>query len=283
MAFGKRKSRGDEHAADVTDTADEDQQELDGAEGPFDIEDFDSAAVAKLGRHDLGGVLIPENDTAELAVEVNPEGVATTVWMVTPNGRYNITAYAAPKAGGLWREVVTELADSLRNDEARVSIEDGIWGREVVGLVTKGPEPVAMRFVGVDGYRWMVRGAAISTPDNADAIAVEMRNALADTVVRRGDAPQPVRAQLPLQLSDSLVARLRARAEQMTAEYEAQQRQAQHQHVPAQQQTQPAPQQQPPAQQHLPPRLAPEQQPQPVARRSEQGSAMQQLRTITGG
>jgi hypothetical protein len=282
MAFGKSKGRGGKDAADVTDEVDEDQQALDDGEGPFEIEDFDSVAVAKLGRHDLGGVLIPENEAAELAVEVNPEGVATTVWMVTPNGRYNITAYAAPKAGGLWREVVTELADSLRNDEARVSIEDGIWGREVVGLVTKGPEPVAMRFVGVDGYRWMVRGAAISTPDNADAIAVEMRNALADTVVRRGDAPQPVRAQLPLQLSDSLVARLRARAEQMTAEYEQQQRHAQHQQTPAQQQPGPTPLQQPPAQHHLPP-LAPEQKPQPAARRSEQGSAMQQLRTITGG
>jgi hypothetical protein len=182
--------------------------------------------------------------------------------MVTPNGRYNITAYAAPKAGGLWREVVTELAESLRNDEAQVSIEDGPWGREVVGLVTKGPEPVAMRFIGVDGYRWMVRGAAIGTPESADSIAEEMRVALSDTVVRRGDTPQPVRAQLPLELSESLVARLRARAEQMTAEYAEQQRQQ----LTAQQQ-QPAP---------VP-------QPQPAARRSEQGSAMQQLRTITGG
>lgn len=259
MAFGKGKSRGEKHGGDVTDASDEVHPGVDDAEGPFEIDDFESVAVAKHGRHDLGGVLIPENEAAELAVEVNPEGAATTVWMVTANGRYNITAYAAPKAGGLWREVVTELAESLRNDEAQVSIEDGTWGREVVGLVTKGPEPVAMRFVGVDGYRWMVRGAAISNPESADAIAVEMRNALADTVVRRGDAPQPVRAQLPLQLSDSLVARLRARAEQMTAEYAQQQSQAQ----------------QPAAQQPLAP--------EPAARRSEQGSAMQQLRTITGG
>jgi uncharacterized protein YggU (UPF0235/DUF167 family) len=265
MAFGKNKGRGKKDDTDVTDVADasdEDQSASDEPDGPFEIEDFDSVAVAKQGRHDLGGVLIPENETAELAVEVSPEGVATTVWMVTPNGRYNITAYAAPKAGGLWREVVTELAESLRNDEAQVSIEDGPWGREVVGLVTKGPEPVAMRFIGVDGYRWMVRGAAIGTPESADAIAEEMRVALSDTVVRRGDTPQPVRAQLPLQLSESLVARLRARAEQMTAEYAEQQRQQ----LTAQQQ-QPAP---------VP-------QPQPAARRSEQGSAMQQLRTITGG
>lgn len=122
--------------------------------------------------------------------------------------------------------------------------------------MTNGPEPVVMRFIGVDGYRWMVRGAAVGSPENAEAIARDLRNALSDTVVKRGDTPQPVRNMLPLQLSESLVARLRARAEQMMAE---QARQAGQEYVP-----------QPPP-------------PEPAARRSEQGSAMQQLRTITGG
>jgi hypothetical protein len=256
MAFGKRKSDKDRETDEVADDGDlAGLAGSDDSEGPFDVEEFDDASVVTVGRHDLGSVLIPENEAAELAVEVNPQGVPTMVWMVTPNGRYNITAYAAPKTRGLWREVVTEIAESLRNDSAQVSVEDGPWGREVVGVVTKGPEPVVMRFVGIDGYRWMVRGAAIGSPQTADAIAAEVRSALADTVVRRGDTPQPVRAMLSLQLSESLVERLRARAEQMVAE---QGQQAQ-----------------------VPPVTPPEE--QSVARRSEQGSAMQQLRTITGG
>jgi hypothetical protein len=254
MAFGKRKNMQDRETEGPPDTGEvAGSAEVDDTDGPFDVEDYDDPSVVTVGRHDLGSVLIPENDAAELAVEVNQQGVPTMVWMVTPNGRYNITAYAAPKTGGLWREIVTEIAESLRNDSAQVSVEDGPWGREVVGVVTKGPEPVVMRFVGVDGYRWMVRGAAIGAPDSADAIAADVRNALADTVVRRGDTPQPVRNMLPLQLSESLVGRLRARAEQMVVEQG--------------QQTEQAP----------PPEA------QSVARRSEQGSAMQQLRTITGG
>jgi Protein of unknown function (DUF3710) len=250
MAFGKRKS--DENDDDPDTGGQGEADGFDDSEGPFDVEEFDDPSVVTVGRHDLGSVLIPENDAAELAVEVNQQGVPTMVWMVTPNGRYNITAYAAPKTGGLWREVVTEIAESLRNDSAQVRVEDGPWGREVVGLVTKGPEPVVMRFVGVDGYRWMVRGAAIGSPETADAIAEDVRKALTDTVVRRGDTPQPVRAMLNLELSESLVSRLRARAEQMVAE-QVQQAGLQ------------------------PPET------QSVARRSEQGSAMQQLRTITGG
>ena len=253
MAFGKRKNAQDDQAGGVPGPGDAAQSAVDDdPDGPYDVEEFDDAAVVTVGRHDLGSVLIPENEGAELAIEVNQQGVPTMVWMVTPNGRYNITAYAAPKTGNLWREVVTEIAESLRNDSAQVSVEDGPWGREVVGVMTKGPEPVVMRFVGVDGPRWMVRGAAIGTPESADAIAADVRSALADTVVRRGDTPQPVRAMLNLQLSESLVGRLRARAEQMVADGIE---------VPA----------------------PPVPEPQPAARRSEQGSAMQQLRTITGG
>ena len=256
MAFGKRKSKDEAHPEVVEaapPTFDGERGDDGGVEGPFDVEDFDDPEAALVGRHDLGAVLIPENEAAELAVEVNPQGVPTMAWMVTSNGRYNVTAYAAPKAGSLWREVATEVAESLRKEAADVSIEDGPWGREVVGLMTNGPEPVVMRFVGVDGYRWMVRGAAVGSPETAVAIARDLRNALADTVVRRGDTPQPVRNMLPLQLSDTLIARLRARAEQM---------------VNAQVEEQPP----------VPPEPA-----QPAARRSEQGTAMQQLRTITGG
>ena len=68
----------------------------------------------------------------------------------------------------------------------------------------------------------------------------------------RGETPLPVRTPLAVQLPEPMAAQLRAAAEQ------------------AAQQAQQAGQQEP----------AP---PQPVARRSAQGSAMQQLRTITGG
>ncbi|MDT5082466.1 MAG: hypothetical protein QOJ80_7103 [Mycobacterium sp.] len=263
MAFGKRKhgkedttaNKGDvdDHGIPASDQAgDAAPAAGDEFDGPFDIDDFDDPDVATQGRHDLGSVLIPVDETAELAVEVNQDGVPTMVWMVTPNGRYNFTAYAAPKTGSLWREVVTEVADSLRKEAAQVTIEDGPWGREVVGVMTNGPEPTVMRFIGVDGYRWMIRGAAVGSPESADAIADDVRKAMADTVVRRGETPMPVRYMLPLQLSESLVTRLRARAEQMVAEQATDSTEA------------PQP-------------------PQPAARRSEQGSAMQQLRTITGG
>jgi Protein of unknown function (DUF3710) len=250
MAFGKRK-RSDDDAQDVTAAATADND--DELDGPFDIDDFDDPATAALARLDLGSVLIPMPEGGQVSVEVSEAGVPTAVWMMTPNGRFTIAAYAAPKTAGLWREVATELAESLRKDVATVTIEDGPWGREVVGVAADQDQGTGVvRFIGVDGFRWMIRCVVNGPQENITALAEEARKALADTVVRRGDTPLPVRTPLPVQLPEPMQAQLRAAAEH------------------AAQQAQQAGQQQPPP-------------PQPVARRSAQGSAMQQLRTITGG
>src|SRR5512144_700643 len=114
-------------------------------DGPFDIDDFDDPAAAEVARLNLGSVLIPVQETTQLQVELTEAGVPSAVWLVTPKGRFTVAAYAAPKSTGLWREVATELADALRKDNAKVSIESGPWGREVVG---RGNGTV--RFIGVD-------------------------------------------------------------------------------------------------------------------------------------
>ena len=230
-------------------------------DGPFDIEDFDDPEAAKHARLDLGSVLVPMPAAGQVQVELTDQGVPSSVWIVTPNGRFTIAAYAAPKTAGLWREVASELADSLRKDGAKVRIEDGQWGREVVGASTSAPQgqqPGVVRFIGVDGYRGMIRCVVNGLPENIDALAAEAREALQDTVVRRGDTPLPVRTPLTVQLPEAMAAQLRAAAEQAQAQALAQ----------AQAQAQ--------AQGQVPP--------EPAARRSVEGSAMQQMRsTITGG
>ena len=68
----------------------------------------------------------------------------------------------------LWREVASELADSLRKDASEVRIEDGPWGREVVGV---GGAAGVVRFIGVDGYRWMIRCVVNGPQETIDALS----------------------------------------------------------------------------------------------------------------
>lgn len=208
---------------------DDDEDFEDDFEGPFDIEDFDDPEAAAVARLDLGSVLIPMPEAGQVQVELTEQGVPSSVWVVTPNGRFTIAAYAAPKSAGLWREVAGELADSLRGDGAKVRIEDGRWGREVVGIGTagQGQTPGVVRFIGIDGYRWMIRCVVNGAPETVDALAVEAREALADTVVRRGETPLPVRTPLTVQLPDPMAEQLRAAAAaQAQAQAEAAQQQA---------------------------------------------------------
>jgi hypothetical protein len=246
MAFGRHTKSDDDSDDELIESAtgvgDDD------LDGPFDIDDFDDPAAATHARLDLGSVLIPMPEAGQVQVELTEGGVPSAVWVVTANGRFTVAAYAAPKSSALWREVAGELADSLRKDTPEVRIEDGPWGREVVGSAPAG----VVRFIGVDGYRWMIRCVVNGPQETIGALSDEARQALSDTVVRRGDTPLPVRTPLPVQLPEPMAEQLRAAAEQQAAA--AQQA--------AQQQPQP---------------------PQPAARRSEHGSAMQQLRTITGG
>jgi hypothetical protein len=157
MAFGRRKPKEqsvDEPESVGTHRKPEARVEkpvADDLDGPFDIEDFDDSAAATEARLDLGAVLLPLPPEAQLQVELTETGVPSAVWVVTANGRFTIAAYAAPKTGGLWREVAGELAESLRTDGATVSIQDGRWGREVVGTATG-----VVRFIGVDGDRGRV-------------------------------------------------------------------------------------------------------------------------------
>jgi Protein of unknown function (DUF3710) len=259
MALGRRKSK--QQPIDEPDfvgahrkrEAPVENPVADDADGPFDLEDFDDSATATEGRLDLGSVLLPIPASAQLQVELTDAGIPSAVWVVTANGRFTIAAYAAPKTGGLWREVAGELAESLRKDGAEVSIQDGRWGREVVGIASG-----VVRFIGVDGYRWMIRCVVNGSPESVDALTEEAREALVDTVVRRDDTPLPVRTPLPVQLPEPMASQLReAAASQGAAGGES------------------AP---PPA----PDIAGEEDSPTPTARRSASGSAMQQLRS-TGG
>jgi hypothetical protein len=258
MAFGRRKRDQDQGAAEMVETdatiegTEESSVEVDDTAGPFDIEDFDNPEQAALARLDLGSVLIPMPPGGQVQVEFNQTGQPTAIWVVTPNGRFTIAAYAAPKSPGLWREVAAELAEALRNDGAAVSIEDGPWGREVVGVGAG-----AVRFIGVDGYRWMIRCVVNTMPQSMPALVAEARQALADTVIRRGDTPLPVRTPLPVELPEELAAQLRAAAAQQAQQQMLAAQQAQQAMLAAQQQM------------HMPPG----------------GSAVpqQQRSTITGG
>ncbi|WP_068277281.1 DUF3710 domain-containing protein [Rhodococcus kunmingensis] len=302
--FGGRKKRSDrdepeqDYAEDfVDDQFDEDESDTDEFEatapegvGPFDYEDVAERLDAVIDqRLDLGSVVLPIPDGAQLQVEMGQDGAPQAVHLTTQHGRITVAAYAAPKTPGQWREVVTEIADTMREQNVTPSIESGIWGRELV-VATQAAD---LRFIGVDGYRWMVRAVAAAPPGTGvptdGPLAEATRAVLRETVVRRGSDPHPVRAPLPVVLPPHLAEQLAAAYNQQVAAQQQGGQPAPGQPVPPQPQQAPPQQPQQPGPQAGPaggqansaqPQQGPSNpsaQPQPKRRRGVSGSAMQQI------
>ncbi|GAA3531423.1 DUF3710 domain-containing protein [Amycolatopsis ultiminotia] len=168
------------------------------SDGPFDAAEAEDDGIPRI---DLGSVKVPVPDGSQVQVEMDPdEGGVRAVHIVTEQGQVTVSGYAAPRSGGLWREVSTELADQLRADGAKVNVGRGEWGMELSAIVGD----VALRFVGVDGPRWMLRGV-IAGPQSEAAQAPEVLRAIVRrTVVDRGNSPMPVRTPLPITLPEAV-------------------------------------------------------------------------------
>lgn len=204
MALFGRKRREDREPV-VEEVVDEPTpaEIADLSEGPYDVEDAPADDIPRL---DLGSVRFPVPDGAQLQVEMDPAGPVRAVHVLTQIGQLTVTAYAAPRSGGLWREICGELADQLRNDGAKVHSAVGEWGQELAATMGEA----ALRFVGVDGPRWMLRGVVAGPPQLAEPSAQALRELLRRTVVVRGQNPMPVRTPLPLELPDAIAQHIAA-------------------------------------------------------------------------
>jgi hypothetical protein len=191
---------GDDQDSDDYDGDEYDGDEYDDGDdyaGPYDEDEQPDDGLTRL---DLGSVLVPLPANSQIQVEMDPTGPLRAVHVVSTFARYTVSAYAAPKSSGLWSEISKELADQLGSDGARVRKETGEWGTELVAFVNN----VLLRFVGVDGPRWMLRAVAAGPKEQSAQAAEELRDMVRETVVIRGQQPMPVRTPLPLKLPEEI-------------------------------------------------------------------------------
>ena len=167
--------------------------------GPWDAE----YAPEGVERLDLGSLQIPAIEGVEVRVQANPDGGVEQIVLVDGDSALQLGVFAAPKSEGIWDEVRAEIAESMNAQRKGSATEkDGPFGAELHGSLPGegGRGTVPVRFVGVDGPRWFLRGL-LAGPAAADpAKAAIFEDALRNVVVVRGAEPLPVREPVPLQL-----------------------------------------------------------------------------------
>lgn len=209
--FGRgrhRRRRGGKRVSQLADAAHSQDAANDGEPGlgPFDGPFDESEAPAEDGSLlDLGSVRLPLPEGAQLQVEVEPNGPVRAVHLLTELGQLTVNAFAAPRGEALWERVAAEIAGQLRADGNPVTELDGEWGLEVHAVT----QQTTLRFVGVDGPRWMLRGVAAAPAERHDALVEALYEVLRRTVVVRGREALPVRSPLPLSLPQPMAEQLR--------------------------------------------------------------------------
>jgi hypothetical protein len=193
------------------------------ASGPWDAEE----SAPEMERIDFGALQVPIGPGLEVqvnleATEVDEEGnpvsgrpVAVTV--VHGDSGLQLQAFAAPKRTGIWDEVRQETAGEIQQAGGQTEDAAGPFGPELRGVVPiqipeevmdQVPEEVReqgfawqpLRFLGVDGPRWFLRGvvsgAAIEDEEQWQVLEDVFRN----VIVVRGEQPMPPRELLELTL-----------------------------------------------------------------------------------
>jgi hypothetical protein len=138
-----------------------------------------------------------------------------------------LQAFAAPKRAGIWDEVRGEIVNEINGTGGRCQEREGPFGTEVVAEVPAEPNQPAsgvrpIRFIGVDGPRWFLRGLLAGAAAVDPAAAAPLEAVFRETVVVRGDHPVPPRELLELRLPAEAAAALEAQAQ---AQAQAQQEQ----------------------------------------------------------
>ena len=123
---------------------------------------------------------------------------------------------AAPKSGGLWDEIRQEIGAEVARSGGQSAEADGPFGVELRARITPADpvhggrrgalEPV--RFLGVDGPRWFLRGLISGPAATHEDQARPLEQVFAAVVVVRGDHPVPPRDLLEIRLPDEALQEL---------------------------------------------------------------------------
>jgi hypothetical protein len=169
--------------------------------GPLD----DSEANAVRPYVDLGGVKIVPRADLQLRLEVE-EGSnrVVAVAMDYAGSTLQVQPFAAPRTSGLWAEIRDQIVDQIQKQGGSTRIADGPFGPEVLAQIpsTVAGEVAArlVRFVGVDGPRWFLRGVISGDGAVDPQAAANVEDLFRSVVVVRGNTPMPPRDLIPLHI-----------------------------------------------------------------------------------
>lgn len=186
------------------------------SEGPFDITEVDDVeGTPELPRIDLGSMVLAGAPGAELRLHVSEETQQiVSAMLIHGESALELSAFAAPRSGGLWAELREEIVTSTVEAGGLVSLGEGPFGvelRRLIPATTAEGEPGEQpsRMWVAEGPRWLLRGIVYgraAVDEDPGSSFAEMLTAFRQVIVRRGDEAMAPGDPLPLTIPQNLVA-----------------------------------------------------------------------------
>ena len=190
----------DQHKDDALEVREEVETQIDESKsapedravaGPFDVTEVPAVRPYV----DMGAIKVAPREGLQLRLEVEESTKRiVAISMEFDGSLLQVQAFSAPKSTGLWNSVRAEIQQQMKAQGAEVAEVVGDLGPE---LAVTTPAPAdqggsrAVRFIAVDGPRWMLRGVIMGRA----AVDAEARSAInelfRELVVVRGDQPLP--------------------------------------------------------------------------------------------
>lgn len=173
--------------------------------GPIDVADYTPDGVDRI---DFGALKVPGIEQTQYNLEVDQETeVVVAVTALREDGAVQIQPFAAPKAGDFWPEVKSELRDGLIEQGGKVEEITGTFGAELRAEMPAEDEEgnqgiQIVRFVGIEGPRWLVRAVFLGAPAVDERAAEVFEDLVRACVVERGNAPMAPGDLLELQIPE---------------------------------------------------------------------------------
>jgi len=166
--------------------------------GPFDISEV-SAVQPFI---DLGAIKVTPRTGLQLRLDIEESTKRLVSATFDIDGStLHVQVFAAPRTEGLWNEIREQVAAQVLKQGGTAEQVVGPFGPEVRGAVpTADGTKRAVRFVGVDGPKWFLRGVISGPAADAGLDATSVEDVFRSIVVNRGTEPLPPRELLTLRV-----------------------------------------------------------------------------------
>ena len=229
--FRRRRGEPEYVEDDAADWEDEEAEEAElepepvrAGGGPWDA----GEPYPERDRVDLGSLRVPVGPGHEIQLVMAEQHGA---WVTARYGESEIQvqAFAAARNDALWDDVREEIVAEVQAAGGRSWESEGLFGTELEAEVPVEPGDAAsglraVRFVGVDGPRWFLRGLVSGPAATGGGDADVLEDVFRDIVVVRGEHPVPPRdlleLRLPPEAAQAIAEQQAEQAEQEQAEQE---------------------------------------------------------------